>query len=391
MEDTRQGICSEVETLRDVLFGTSDWLMEHPETAFKEFEACEYLGRVLEEQGFTVERGVGGIQTSFLAAPRDCRSRRPRVGFLAEYDALPGIGHGCGHNLIAAASIGAGISLRRVLGDQAGSVAIVGTPAEEGGGGKAILADAGVFDDTDIAMMVHPSNANLPAKDSLGRIKFSIEFFGRSAHASGSADQGLNALDALVMTYVGINSLRQHLRPDGRVHGIITHGGDAPNIIPEYTSGLFYVREGSIAYRDELLDRVRAIAQGAAMATGTETKITIDPPSLEPMKRNPALEAVVESNMTELGIPIDNDDGRKGSSDAGNLSHRLPTIHPLLRIFDPGSYIPGHSKAFCDATASPLGREALLNGAKILALTAFDYINSPELQDRVSQDFRREN
>jgi metal-dependent amidase/aminoacylase/carboxypeptidase family protein len=241
----------------------------------------------------------------------------------------------------------------------------------------------------DAALMFHPSSSNMAGKDTLGRIKFTMEFHGKTAHAAASPDQGLNALDAIVMAYTGINSLRQHMLPDGRIHGIITHGGDAPNIIPEYTSGLFYVRAGSRSYRDELYERVKKCAEGAALATGTEVKLEIEYPKLDPLKRNPAFESAAENNIKLLGIPLDEDDGRRGSSDIGNLSHCLPSIHPFLAIVEKGSGIPGHSVGFRDATLSPKGRGALINAAKMLALTAYDYLNSEALRKSVTEDFNR--
>jgi metal-dependent amidase/aminoacylase/carboxypeptidase family protein len=221
----------------------------------------------------------------------------------------------------------------------------------------------------------------------LGRIKFKMEFFGRSAHASGTPDRGINALDAMVNTYTGINSLRQHLRPDGRIHGIITHGGDAPNIIPDYAAGLFYVRAASRAYRDELLERVRKCAEGAALAIGATTEIEKNPSKLDPMKRNAALEEAVRRNMDILGIPVDPDDGRRGSSDIGNLSHVLPCIHPVLAIVDSG--IPGHSTDFCEATTTERGRTTLINAAKILAMTTYDFVTSADLRNRALSDFSK--
>ena len=385
MDKLKERICREVESLAEDLFAVSDYLLANPETAYREFKARDYLSRVLEQKGFEVEKGVGNVETSFLARPNDCPHSRPTVALLAEYDALPKIGHGCGHNLIAAASLGAGVALRRILAVEAGGLVLVGTPAEEGGGGKVRLAEAGVFDEMDAAMMFHPGSTNIPGKGMLGRIKFKMEFFGRTAHASGSPDKGINALDALVLAYSGINAYRQHLRPDGRIHGIITHGGDAPNIIPDYAAALYYVRAGSRAYRDTLLEQVKKCGQGAALATGAEFKLEIYPPLLDPVKRIPSLEAVVKDNLTALGISIDKDDGRRGSSDMGNLSHYLPSIHPYLAIVDPE--IPGHSVEFRDATASPLGRQTLLNAAKMLAMTAYDFLSSPELRDRVGQDF----
>ncbi len=389
MNDVKGKICSEVDAIAEELYAVAQYLKDNPEIAYQEFKACEHLSAKMEGFGFQVEKGVGNVETAFLARPAGCTPSRPTVAILAEYDALPKIGHGCGHNLIASASVGAAVALHRFFGDSAGCIALVGTPAEEGGGGKVRLADAGVFKEMDAAMMFHPSNANLPGKNALGRIKFKMEFFGKTAHAAGSPDQGRNALDALVMAYTGINAMRQHLQPDGRIHGIITHGGDAPNIIPDYAAGLFYVRAGSRAYRDELFERVQKCAEGAAMATGTETKTEIDLPKLDPIKRNPALESAVKSNMELLGVSIDEDDGRRGSSDIGNLSHHLPAIHPYLAIVDADSGIPGHSVGFRDATMSPRGRETLLNAAKMLAMTAYDYLNSDELKASVAADFNR--
>ena len=385
MDKLKERIGREVESLADGLFAVSDFLLANPEIAYQEFKARDYLCRMLEHKGFDVEKGVGNVETSLLARPADCRPSRPTVALLAEYDALPKIGHGCGHNLIAAASLGAVVALYRILGDEAGGLVLVGTPAEEGGGGKVRLAEAGVFEEMDAAMMFHPGSTNIPGKGMLGRIKFKIEFLGRSAHASGSPDKGINALDALILAYSSINAYRQQLRPDGRIHGIITHGGDAPNIIPDYAAGLFYVRAASRTYRDELLERVEKCCQGAALATGAEFKIEVQHPVLDPVKRNPSLEAMVKSNMTALGIAVDEDDGRRGSSDMGNLSHYLPAIHPYLAIVEPE--IPGHSAAFRDATASSRGRQTLLNAAKMLAMTAWDFLSSPELREKVRQDF----
>lgn len=387
MTGIKDRIGPEVESLSEDLFAVSDFLLAHPETAFKEFKARDYLSSFLEKKEFEVEQEVGGIETSFLARPAGCPQTRPTVAFLAEYDALPKIGHGCGHNLIAAASLGAAMALRRILGDKAGGLVLVGTPAEEGGGGKALLAEAGVFEGVDAAMMFHPSSINIPGQGMLGRTKFKIEFFGRSAHASFAPDQGINALDALNLAYCSINSFRQHLRQDGRIHGIITHGGDAPSIIPDYAAGLFYVRGASRSYRDELLEKVRKCCEGAALAMGCEFKLEIDQPVLDPMKRNPGLETALASNMKELGMEIDSDDGRQGSSDMGNLSQYLPSIHPWLAIAGPEIAI--HSTEFRDATASSRGKRTLLDAAKMLAMTGWDFLNSPDLRERVKGDFLR--
>ena len=385
MDKFKAQICSEVDALAQDMYDISEFLKANPETAYQEYKACDYLSGVLENKGFRVEKGVGGVETSFLAEPADGRAARPTVAFLAEYDALPKIGHGCGHNIIAAASLGAAIALNRLLDSVSGGLVVVGTPAEEGGGGKERLAAAGVFKEMDLAMMFHPGGLNIAGKDMLGRIKFKMEFFGRTAHASGSPDKGINALDAMVAAYTSINAIRQHLRPDGRIHGIITHGGDAPNIIPDYAAGLFYVRAGSRSYRDEIFERVINCAKGAALALGAECKIEIDPPKLDPMKRNAVLETAVTANMEALGVTPDPDDGRRGSSDIGNLSHYLPSMHPVLAIVEPE--IPGHSVDFREATTSDRGRQTLLDAAKMLAMTAYDYLTSDEMRNQVNEEF----
>ena len=387
MDSVKAQISSEVEALAQDMYDISEFLKANPETAYQEYKACDHLSGFLEDKGFRVQKGVGQVETSFLAQAVDGHSDRPTVAFLAEYDALPKIGHGCGHNLIAAASIGAAMVLNKLLQVESGGVVVVGTPAEEGGGGKARLAEAGVFDDMDLAMMFHPGGLNIAGKDMLGRTKFKMEFFGRTAHASGSPDKGINALDAMVAAYSSINAIRQHLRPDGRVHGIITNGGDAPNIIPDYAAGLFYVRAGSRSYRDEIFERVTNCAKGAALALGAECKIEIDPPKLDHMKRNAVLEAAITANMEALGITPDPDDGRRGSSDIGNLSHYLPSMHPVLAIVEPE--IPGHSVEFCEATTSDRGRQTLLTAAKILAMTAIDYLTSAEMREQVAGEFNQ--
>lgn len=388
MELDKARVSGEVEALAADLYAISEFLHQNPETAFQEFKACEFLGRFLKERGFEVESPVGGVKTAFLARPAGRAKARPTVALLAEYDALPGVGHGCGHNLIAAASVGAALALSRHLDRLPGGLAVVGTPAEEGGGGKILLAEAGVFAEMDMAMMCHPSRLNLPGEDMLGRTKFKVEFFGKAAHASVSPDRGINALDALVATYNHISALRQGLRSDARIHGIITNGGEAPNVIPEYTSGLFYIRAATRDYRQELFQRVEKCIEGAALATGAKFKIEVLQPTFEPMKRNLPLEEAVKANMGALGISVDPDDGRRGSSDIGNLSQVLPAIHPSLAIVDPD--IPGHSQAFAEATMNPRGRKALLNAAKLLALTAYDFLKSAELRSRVGEAFQRE-
>ena len=387
MDQTKALLGKEVEAVAENLFAVSEFLYQNPEIGFQEIKAVDYLGRFLADRGFQVEKGIGGLKTSFRASLSGQPLKRPTFAFLAEYDALPVVGHGCGHNLIAAASLGAAVALKKYASALQGSFAVVGTPAEEGGGGKILLAEAGIFSEMDAAMMFHPGRLNLPGEDMIGRVKFKAEFFGKAAHASLSPDKGINALDAIVAGYNNIGLLRQQIHPEGRIHGIITHGGDAPNVIPEYTAGMFYVRAASRKYRDEVFEKVKKCLEAGALATGAACKIEVGKPTFDPIRHNAPLEEAARENMTALGIPIDADDGRRGSSDIGNLSQVLPALHPSLAIVDPE--IPGHSRLFGEATMTVRGRETLVKAAKLLAMTAYDFLTSKDLRERVRRDFEK--
>jgi amidohydrolase len=388
MDSTKIQLGRDIEAQREDLYAISDFLYHHPEIGFQEFQACEFLSGFLKDRGFAVQRGIGKLETAFIGYPQRGEPVRPTIALLAEYDALPGVGHGCGHNLIAAASLGAALALKKQAERLSGSFAVVGTPAEEGGGGKILLAEAGVFDNMDAAIMFHPGRLNLPGEDMIGRVKFKVEFFGKPAHASVSPDQGINALDAMVAAYHHISLLRQHLRSEAKVHGIITHGGEAPNVIPEYTAGMFYVRAATRKYRDEVLEKVKKCMEAGAMATGATCHIEIGQPTFDPIRKNPPLEETVRANMDALGIALDPDDGRRGSSDIGNLSQVLPAVHPSLAIVD--SDTPGHSQIFREATRSSRGQETLVKAAKLLAMTAYDFLTSAELQKQVKDSFQKE-
>ncbi len=385
MDQAKQKICDRIDSLAGELKGVKQWLFDHPEIAYQEHESCDYLKEYMSKQGYAVESNPADIETAFVAKPKGIEQTRPSVAFLAEYDALPGIGHACGHNLIAAASLGATLGLVQAMPELAGGVTLVGTPAEEGGGGKVFLDRGGVFKDHDAAMMVHPSSRTYVGKGMLGRIKFTVEFFGHTAHAAGTPDKGINALDAMVSAYVSISNLRQQMPTACRVHGIITHGGDAPNIIPGYAAGLYYVRGETKAYRDEMFEKVKKCIEGAALATGCTYKIDVAQPKIDPFNHNRTLEAAAEGNLGLLGISVDPDDGRKGSSDIGNLSWSLPCLHPMLAIAEPT--IAGHTVEFGQATLTPRGDKGLLDAAKMLAMTAYDFLTDSGLRDKIKKEF----
>ena len=380
-----------VDRLADELERLSHQLHEHPELAFEEERAHAWLTDFLAKQGATVERGVGGLPTAFRATIPGSGAG-PTVAILAEYDALPGIGHACGHNVIATAGVGAGAALARALGTLpfAGRVQVIGTPAEEGGAGKVRLMEAGVFDGVDAAMMIHGRCGTQVWRPTLGIVKVKVEFFGKAAHASSWPWRGVNALNAVIALFNAVDAMRQQLRPEARVHGVITKGGEQANIIPEYTSAEFYLRGATVAYCRELLRRFTAAAEGAATATGCRVRVTPDPIVHEPMKPNATLADLFRRNLEYIDFPEDPDDGEAGygSTDCGNVSQRLPTIHPYIRIAPDG--VPGHSREFAEWARSPLARAGMVAGAKALALTALDVLATPDALARARADFAQE-
>lgn len=382
-------VIAEVEARRDLLIRIADEIFANPEIGFQEFASAALLSDTLEENGFTLVRGVAGLETAFVATVQG-RETGPTVAFLAEYDALPSLGHACGHNLIGTSAVGAGLAMAAVLPDLAGVIQVIGTPAEEGGGGKAYMVDAGVFDGIAAAMMVHPSGLNLIGRKSLTNHHINIEFFGQAAHAAAWPDRGINALDALILTYNGINALRQHLRDDVRIHGIISDGGEAANIVPDYAAAEFMVRAADTPYANEVLDKVRACAQGAAQATGARLEIKTSAPRYDARMPNPTLVTLAKANMEALGleVAVASEDERMGSSDMGNVSQVIPAIHPYIAI-GPDDLV-GHSPEFRAAAGSPAGHEGLIKAAKTMAMTAVDLLAEPDNLRRARQTFEEQ-
>jgi amidohydrolase len=384
-------VTAAVDALADELERLSHQLHDNPELAFKEEKAHAWLTDFLSKHGAAVERGVGGLPTAFRATIAGT-GPGPTVAIMAEYDALPGIGHACGHNVIATAGVGAGAALVRALGALpfAGRIQVIGTPAEEGGAGKVKLMDAGVFDGVDAAMMIHGRCGTQVWRPTLGIIKAKVEFFGQAAHASSWPWRGVNALNAVISLFNALDAMRQQIRTDARIHGVITKGGEQANIIPEYTSAEFYLRATTVLYCRELLRRFTAAADGAAAATGCRVQVTADPTVHEPMKPNPTMAGLFRRNLEYIDFPEDPDDGQAGygSTDCGNVSQHLPTIHPYIRISPDG--VPGHSREFAQWARSPLARAGMIAGAKALALTALDLLAVPDTLARARTDFSRE-
>jgi amidohydrolase len=376
LNSLKQKLIAEVDARCEELIRLSDTIHANPELGFEEFKAAELLSTILEQDGFAVEREVAGMQTAFIATAHG-QQPGPTVAFLGEYDALAGLGHACGHNIIGTAAVGAGLAMKAVLPELSGTVQVIGTPAEEGGGGKVLMVDAGVFDTVDAAMMIHPGGRNLLGRLALTAYGVTVEFFGKPAHAAAMPDEGINALDAILLTFNGINALRQHLRDDARIHGIITHGGDAPNIIPDYTRADLIVRAADTPYASKVLDRVRACAEGAAQATGARLEFKLSGPRYDARMPNPTLVMLFKENLEALGLEavLATGNERMGSSDIGNVSQVVPTIHPYIAIGP--EEIGGHTAEFREAAASPAGHAALLSSAKALAMTAVDLLAKP--------------
>lgn len=381
-------IAQAVDALADELEALSHKIHANPELRYQEAKASAWLAEFLEQKGLKVERGVGGLPTA-LRAVVPGNGSGPTIAIMAEYDALPGIGHACGHNVIAAAGAGAGAALALALRAVpfAGTIQLLGTPAEEGGAGKVRLLEAGVFKGVDAAMMIHPRCGTQVWRPTLAIMKVKAEFHGQAAHASSWPWRGRNALNAVIQLFQGLDAMRQQFRPDARVHGVITHGGDQPNIIPEYTAASFYLRSPDKDYLKELLRRFEGCAQGAATATGCTVTVTVDPTVEDPLKPNFTLTGLFEKNLARIGFPVDPPDREAGygSTDCGNVSQAIPTIHPYIRISPDG--VPGHSREFAEWAKSPMARAGMLAGAKALAMTTLDLLILPEALKKATEEF----
>lgn len=381
-----------IERIDDVaadLVQVSHEIHAHPELDFREVVASELLARTAGRHGVSVELGAHGCDTAFAG---DIGSG-PTVAVMSEYDALPEIGHGCGHNVIAAAGLGAAIALATVAADAGGRVRYLGTPAEEGGGGKLIMASHGALDGVDVAMMVHGADADLTEIDAIALQQLLVEYHGEAAHAAAAPHRGRNALDAAVLGYVAVGALRQHILPSERVHGVFLAAGDKPNIVPREASTMWYVRSDTITSLNILKPRVLAALESGAAATGCTCDHTWVGTPYADMVTNNALAALYTSNAARLGrgVSIPGSSGHRvvGSTDMGNISHLVPSIHPMIAAAPRGTAI--HTEAFATCAAEAMADRAVLDGAKAMALTAIDYWTRPDVRVAVREEFERTN
>lgn len=379
-------IANEIDLNAEQFKAISTFIGQNPELGNKEFLAAEQLTTCLSDHGFTVERGLLGIQTSFLAT-YDSGKPGPIIAFLCEYDALPQIGHACGHHLICMMSLGAAVGLKAVLDQTGGIIRVYGTPAEETDGAKVPMAREGLFDDCDVAMMIHPYNRYEQSGTSLAMNAITFEFHGRAAHAAASPFEGVNALDAMIQLFNGVNALRQQVRSDARIHGIITNGGQAANIIPDYTSALFYVRAADRPYTNQLKERVKQVAAGAALQTGCTVTIKEDEFAYDEMRTNSILSSLFNQNLLENGVEASELHTGKdqGSLDMGNVSLRVPSIHPYIPITSQPYAL--HTIEFRDAAMTPYALDQMIFSAKMLAFTACDVLTHPDTLEQIHQEF----
>ncbi|MGG0175743.1 M20 family metallopeptidase [Gottfriedia acidiceleris] len=389
IETQREQIVKSIEESKEVYLEISHKIHEKPEIGNQEFFASETYTKILVEAGFDVTRNIAGHETGFVARKKSSK-QGPTIAFLAEYDALPGLGHACGHNIIGTTSVAAGIALAEVISETGGEVVIFGTPAEEGGpngSAKGSFVKNGLLEGVDAALMLHPSGKTGLSSPSLAVDPLDFHFYGRAAHAAGSPEHGINALDAVIQLFNGINALRQQLPSDVRIHGIITHGGDAPNIIPEYASARFFIRASTWKRTEEVSTKIRNIAEGAALATGSTVKIERFQNEVHDFIINQSLDEIVGEELSLLGEIVNGKSGGLGSTDAGNVSHVVPTSHAYIKI-GPDDLI-AHTNEFREAARSPLGDHALVTGAKVLALTGYRLITDKNLLEKVQNEFQQ--
>lgn len=380
---SKQEILDYIENKKYDYVEISHRIHERPELGNEEIFASRTLIDQLRANDFEIETDIAGHATGFIATYQS-EKEGPTIGYLAEYDALPGLGHACGHNIIGTASVLAGIALKQVIDHVGGKVVVLGCPAEEGGengSAKASYVKVGVIDDIDIALMIHPGNETYPTINTLAVDVLDIKFYGKSAHASENADEALNALDAMISYFNGVAQLRQHIKKSHRVHGVILDGGKAANIIPDYTHARFYTRATTRKELDILTERVNQIASGAAIQTGCDYEFGPIQNGVNEFIKTPKLDELFEKYAIEVGEEVSYDDFGFGSTDTGNVSHIVPTIHPHVKI---GSRnLVGHTHRFREAAASVHGDQALIRGAKIIALMGLELIENKKLFDEV--------
>lgn len=387
LDAVKDRIDAVVDQHADVLLDASHQIHAHPELGFEEHHAHDILTTVLADAGLAVTRGAYGLDTAFEARAGD--GPGPTVAVLCEYDALPGIGHACGHNVIGTAGVGAGIAAAAVASELGGRLVVLGSPAEEGGGGKVFLAERGAFDGVDAALMVHPAGLDLARFGAIAIQQVEVTYSGRAAHAAAAPQAGRNALDAAVLGYMNVAALRQHIRPDERIHGIFTEAGEAANVVPDHTAATWYVRSPTVVGLEKLKRRVLTCLEAGAAAAGCAMEHRwIDPAFADMVDNVPMIERY-RTNLARTGrtlIDPDNLAAIVGSTDMGNISHIVASIHPMIAVSPPSVAI--HTRDFVRYAGGAEGDRAVLDGAKALAGTIADLWGEPGAIDEVRAAFQ---
>ncbi|MFL3012357.1 MAG: M20 family metallopeptidase [Acidimicrobiales bacterium] len=385
LDEAKSTICSYIDDISDELIAVSHAIHENPELGYEEHFAHEQLTKVLIDKGLDVHKSAYEIDTAFEAT---AGKTGPVVALLCEYDALPGIGHACGHNIIAAAGIGAGLAASTLTETFNGQLRILGTPAEEGGGGKVRMLNRGAFESVEAVLMIHPADADLPNISSLAVQQLKATYTGKAAHAAAAPEKGINALDGAVLGYMGVAALRQHIAPDERLHGIFTNGGQKANIVPETAESTWYARSSTMDRLEVLKTRLVETLNGGAKSAGCEIQIEwINEPYAEVLDNTPILDAYMK-NSESIGrvIKAPIGDGVVGSTDLGNVSHVIPSIHPMVKVAPEGTAI--HTIDFEKWAKSEEADKGLLDSAKAMAMTVIDCWHDPSLLKQAKEFFR---
>ena len=387
VSDIKIEIQTDTDSRRRELTELSLNIHSNPEMGFEEEKASSWLCGYLKKHGFSVERGICDLPTAFRAV---YGSGKPAIAFLAEYDALPHLGHACGHNLISGIAVGAAVAARAAIDAYGGSIIVIGTPAEEFHGGKVLMAQRGAFKDMDMAMMVHPSTSDTATTKALACASLDVEYFGKEAHSAAHPEEGVNALETMILAFNAINSLRQHIKDESRIHGIITDGGQVVNVVPAHSAASFLVRSREETYMEELKVKVLKCFKGAAIASGARLEYKWGDVQYSPMKNNITMAKLYTDNMKLVGrdVMLFRPEQSFGSTDMGNVSQIVPGIHTSVAVAPKGTSI--HSPDFCLAAASESGMQGMIDAAKALAMTAADLLADPQLAAEVKKEFSQD-
>jgi len=381
----KQKLAHFTENIKEDLWNMSDALYENPEIGDEEFESMKLLTNYLKEHHFSVETNIVNRPTAFQATYAS-EKPGPTIAYLAEYDALPGVGHGCGHNMIGTMSVGAGVLLSQIIDEVGGTVTVLGTPAEETNGAKVPMAKEGIFDNIDVAMMLHPSDFSAESGSSLAMDAIQFAYYGKSSHAAASPEKGINALDSVIQLFNGINALREHVPSDVRMHGVIPKGGDAANVVPDYAVAQFYFRAKDRQTLDGVVTKAKNIAHAAAEMTGAKVEISNYELSYDNMITNNALSNAFSKNLGALqDQPILPAKDGSGSLDMGDVSQVTPAIHPYIGFNQAG--LIAHTKEFADMTITDVGHQMIADGALALAQTGYDVLANEKLLAKIKEEF----